>query len=80
MSKDVLPHTGHLYLELALDKSIFYYEILNNYSVAKDIVDTVINDLQNVNTRLDPDSSGVLVLLTNKLQQWNCDNPSPHLD
>lgn len=77
MSKENLQPIDNLYLELALNRSIFYYEILNNPRTAKDIINTAVIDANHETTILDKDSVDILQLLKDQLIQLNCDNAEP---
>jgi 14-3-3 protein epsilon len=74
LSADCLPSTHPIRLGLALNYSVFYYEIMKNSAkackMARDAFDEAIADLDNVEDEFYKDATLIMQLLRDNLTLW----------
>lgn len=79
IAQEKLSSTHPIRLGLALNFSVFYYEILQNpekaCEMAKKAFDDAITDLDNVNDDSYKDSTLIMQLLRDNLTLWTSDMP-----
>lgn len=78
MAKDTLKPTHPIRLGLALNYSVFYYEIMDDSGkaceMAKNAFDEAISDLDNVTDETYKDSTLIMQLLRDNLTLWSSSN------
>nr|AGH70112.1 14-3-3 protein beta/alpha [Placozoa sp. H4] len=78
LSKDNMPPTHPIRLGLALNFSVFYYEILSNpdeaCNLAKKAFDDAISELDTLNEESYKDSTLIMQLLRDNLTLWTADS------
>lgn len=78
LASESLKKTHPLRLGLALNYSVFMYEILNNHleacRIAKEAFEAAISDLDNLNEDYYRDSTLIMQLLRDNLTLWSSDN------
>ncbi|XP_041043838.1 14-3-3-like protein [Carcharodon carcharias] len=81
ISKEHLPSTHPIRLGLALNFSVFYYEILNSPTEACDLAkkafDQAIRDLDILQDDSYKDSTLIMQLLRDNLTLWSSESPAP---
>ena len=77
VAKETLKPTHPIRLGLALNYSVFYYEIMDDSSkactMAKNAFDEAISDLDNVTDETYKDSTLIMQLLRDNLTLWSAD-------
>ena len=73
LAKELSP-INPISLGLALNYSVFYYEVINNHEtaceIAKNTIDAASNMLDNVDAEENADAISILNLLTENLEMW----------